>query len=146
MLEVQNLRKMSQFTTRPIQWWIPTLDELSIWVELCTSRPTRQYAPAFESQVLFCFVLFCFSSVFGRQLDIHSGGIDLAFPHHENEVAQSEAYHQCQQWANYFLHSGRSLPWSSDFVCQIHFETHVFTDAVLSSTFLIIFTIFAIPL
>ncbi|XP_034533780.1 probable cysteine--tRNA ligase, mitochondrial [Notolabrus celidotus] len=46
------------------------------------------------------------SSVFGSQLDIHSGGIDLAFPHHENEVAQSEAYHQCEQWANYFLHSG----------------------------------------
>ncbi|KAM8904592.1 putative cysteine--tRNA ligase, mitochondrial isoform 2-T2 [Spinachia spinachia] len=46
------------------------------------------------------------SSVFGRQLDVHSGGIDLAFPHHENEVAQSEAYHQCGQWANYFLHSG----------------------------------------
>ncbi|XP_070850101.1 probable cysteine--tRNA ligase, mitochondrial isoform X2 [Chaetodon trifascialis] len=46
------------------------------------------------------------SLVFGSQLDIHSGGIDLAFPHHENEVAQSEAYHQCGQWANYFLHSG----------------------------------------
>ncbi|KAK2880235.1 probable cysteine--tRNA ligase, mitochondrial [Channa argus] len=46
------------------------------------------------------------SCVFGSQLDIHSGGIDLAFPHHENEIAQSEAYHQCQQWANYFLHSG----------------------------------------
>ncbi|XP_073318590.1 probable cysteine--tRNA ligase, mitochondrial [Pagrus major] len=46
------------------------------------------------------------SSMFGSQLDIHSGGIDLAFPHHENEVAQSEAYHQCGQWANYFLHSG----------------------------------------
>uniref|UniRef100_A0A3P8SIE1 Probable cysteine--tRNA ligase, mitochondrial n=1 Tax=Amphiprion percula TaxID=161767 RepID=A0A3P8SIE1_AMPPE len=46
------------------------------------------------------------SCVFGSQLDIHSGGIDLAFPHHENEVAQSEAYHQCDQWANYFLHSG----------------------------------------
>ncbi|XP_031707841.1 probable cysteine--tRNA ligase, mitochondrial isoform X1 [Anarrhichthys ocellatus] len=46
------------------------------------------------------------SSVFGSQLDIHSGGIDLAFPHHENEVAQSEAYHLCGQWANYFLHSG----------------------------------------
>ncbi|XP_076579196.1 cysteine--tRNA ligase, mitochondrial [Chaetodon auriga] len=46
------------------------------------------------------------SLVFGSQLDIHSGGIDLAFPHHENEVAQSEAYHQCDQWANYFLHSG----------------------------------------
>ncbi|XP_047433010.1 cysteine--tRNA ligase, mitochondrial isoform X2 [Mugil cephalus] len=46
------------------------------------------------------------SCVFGSQLDIHSGGIDLAFPHHENEIAQSEAYHQCGQWANYFLHSG----------------------------------------
>ncbi|XP_029941878.1 cysteine--tRNA ligase, mitochondrial [Salarias fasciatus] len=46
------------------------------------------------------------SCVFGRQLDIHSGGIDLAFPHHENEIAQSEAFHQCDQWANYFLHSG----------------------------------------
>lgn len=46
------------------------------------------------------------SSVFGSQLDIHSGGIDLAFPHHENEIAQSEAYHRCGQWANYFLHSG----------------------------------------
>ncbi|XP_077464505.1 putative cysteine--tRNA ligase, mitochondrial isoform X2 [Stigmatopora argus] len=46
------------------------------------------------------------SSIFGSQLDIHSGGVDLAFPHHENEVAQSEAYHQCEQWGNYFLHSG----------------------------------------
>ncbi|XP_037552761.1 cysteine--tRNA ligase, mitochondrial [Nematolebias whitei] len=46
------------------------------------------------------------SCVFGAQLDLHSGGIDLAFPHHENEVAQSEAHHQCRQWANYFLHSG----------------------------------------
>ncbi|XP_066562269.1 probable cysteine--tRNA ligase, mitochondrial isoform X2 [Amia ocellicauda] len=46
------------------------------------------------------------SSVFGSQLDIHSGGIDLAFPHHENEIAQCEAYHQCSQWGNYFLHSG----------------------------------------
>nr|XP_015813311.2 cysteine--tRNA ligase, mitochondrial [Nothobranchius furzeri]XP_054593413.1 cysteine--tRNA ligase, mitochondrial [Nothobranchius furzeri] len=46
------------------------------------------------------------SCVFGGQLDVHSGGMDLAFPHHENEIAQSEAFHQCQQWANYFLHSG----------------------------------------
>uniref|UniRef100_A0A8C7VM24 cysteine--tRNA ligase n=1 Tax=Oncorhynchus mykiss TaxID=8022 RepID=A0A8C7VM24_ONCMY len=46
------------------------------------------------------------SSVFGSQLDFHSGGIDLAFPHHENEIAQCEAYHQCGQWGNYFLHSG----------------------------------------
>ena len=48
----------------------------------------------------------------GAQIDIHSGGIDLAFPHHDNELAQSEAYwldkdHQRQhQWVNYFLHMG----------------------------------------
>nr|XP_044636087.1 probable cysteine--tRNA ligase, mitochondrial [Equus asinus] len=33
-------------------------------------------------------------------------GIDLAFPHHENEIAQCEVFHQCKQWGNYFLHSG----------------------------------------
>ena len=48
----------------------------------------------------------------GSQIDIHSGGIDLAFPHHDNELAQSEAYwaDECQgyqhQWINYFLHMG----------------------------------------
>ncbi|NXN61509.1 SYCM protein, partial [Rynchops niger] len=46
------------------------------------------------------------SAVFGKQLDIHTGGIDLAFPHHENEIAQCEVYHQCEQWGNYFFHSG----------------------------------------
>lgn len=46
------------------------------------------------------------SEVFGSHLDIHTGGIDLAFPHHENEIAQSEVFHQCPQWGNYFLHSG----------------------------------------
>ncbi|XP_051037943.1 probable cysteine--tRNA ligase, mitochondrial isoform X3 [Phodopus roborovskii] len=46
------------------------------------------------------------SEVFGSQLDIHTGGVDLAFPHHENEIAQSEVFHQSQQWGNYFLHSG----------------------------------------
>ncbi|KAK9480050.1 tRNA synthetases class I (C) catalytic domain-containing protein [Lipomyces japonicus] len=46
------------------------------------------------------------SEVIGSQMDIHSGGIDLAFPHHDNELAQSEAYHECKQWVNYFLHTG----------------------------------------
>ncbi|KAI7867657.1 cysteinyl-tRNA synthetase [Spinellus fusiger] len=46
------------------------------------------------------------SAVLGENMDIHSGGIDLAFPHHDNEIAQSEAYHECAQWVNYFLHAG----------------------------------------
>ncbi|KAG8733370.1 hypothetical protein FRC11_006792 [Ceratobasidium sp. 423] len=46
------------------------------------------------------------TAILGDGMDIHSGGIDLAFPHHDNELAQSEAYHDCQQWVNYFLHTG----------------------------------------
>lgn len=47
------------------------------------------------------------SSRLGSQIDIHSGGVDLAFPHHDNELAQSEAYWSSgQQWVNYFLHMG----------------------------------------
>lgn len=44
--------------------------------------------------------------VLGPVVDIHAGGVDLRFPHHSNEIAQAEAYHQCCQWVNYFLHSG----------------------------------------
>ncbi|KAF5380366.1 hypothetical protein D9615_004735 [Tricholomella constricta] len=46
------------------------------------------------------------SAVLGDNMDIHSGGIDLAFPHHDNEMAQSEAYHNCGSWVNYFIHTG----------------------------------------
>ncbi|XP_055691705.1 probable cysteine--tRNA ligase, mitochondrial [Lutzomyia longipalpis] len=51
------------------------------------------------------------SKIFGLNLDIHAGGIDLKFPHHENEEAQSCAHHDCQQWVNYWLHTGHlNLP------------------------------------
>jgi cysteinyl-tRNA synthetase len=46
------------------------------------------------------------SDILGDGMDIHSGGVDLMFPHHDNELAQSEAYHGCKQWVNYFLHTG----------------------------------------
>lgn len=67
------------------------------------------------------------SSVIGAHIDIHTGGEDLRFPHHDNELAQAEAYYSegapscsCNgggaagavqaarggQWVNYFLHSG----------------------------------------
>lgn len=54
----------------------------------------------------------------GSQMDVHWGGIDLAFPHHNNEIAQADA-HNCHgggcthgshngthEWVRYFLHSG----------------------------------------
>ena len=41
----------------------------------------------------------------GETIDIHSGGKDLIFPHHENEIAQSECAHGCE-FARYWLHNG----------------------------------------
>jgi cysteinyl-tRNA synthetase len=39
-------------------------------------------------------------------VDIHGGGADLIFPHHENEIAQSEAYLDTDQFARYWVHNG----------------------------------------
>lgn len=45
-------------------------------------------------------------SILGYPIDIHMGGIDLKFPHHDNEIAQSEAYYDKDTWVNYFIHTG----------------------------------------
>jgi cysteinyl-tRNA synthetase len=42
---------------------------------------------------------------FGEQIDIHGGGNDLIFPHHENEIAQSESF-TGKQFARYWIHNG----------------------------------------
>ena len=39
-------------------------------------------------------------------IDVHSGGIDLRFPHHDNEIAQSEAYYGTDRWVNHWWHTG----------------------------------------
>ncbi|CAH1787800.1 unnamed protein product [Owenia fusiformis] len=46
------------------------------------------------------------SCILGDSLDIHTGGYDLKFPHHDNELAQAEAYFGNDNWVRYFLHSG----------------------------------------
>jgi cysteinyl-tRNA synthetase len=42
----------------------------------------------------------------GNHLDIHGGGEDLVFPHHENEIAQSEAFPENRPFARYWMHNG----------------------------------------
>ena len=42
----------------------------------------------------------------GKQFDIHGGGLDLVFPHHENEIAQSCCANKTENFANYWLHNG----------------------------------------
>ncbi len=45
-------------------------------------------------------------STLGEFIDIHSGGIDLRFPHHENEIKQTKAFTGKDKWVNYFIHVG----------------------------------------
>ncbi len=42
----------------------------------------------------------------GRTIDIHAGGNDLKFPHHENEIAQATCVHEGETFARYWLHNG----------------------------------------
>ena len=42
----------------------------------------------------------------GKEFDIHAGGLDLIFPHHENEIAQSRCVHDTAHMARYWLHNG----------------------------------------
>ena len=51
------------------------------------------------------------SELLGKHFDIHGGGADLQFPHHENEIAQSEGAQMCEggsrgQYVNYWMHNG----------------------------------------
>lgn len=47
------------------------------------------------------------SLIFGHNLDFHGGGLDLRFPHHENEEAQCCSHHNIDQWVNYWIHTGQ---------------------------------------
>ncbi|KAM7196934.1 tRNA synthetases class I (C) catalytic domain containing protein [Rhypophila sp. PSN 637] len=85
--------------------------DFALWKK---SKPGEPYWPSPWSQGrpgwhIECSVMA--SDKLGQTMDIHSGGIDLAFPHHDNELAQSEAYWcECGKgehtWVNYFLHMG----------------------------------------
>jgi len=45
-------------------------------------------------------------TLLGETFDIHGGGIDLVFPHHENEIAQSESVHAGRPLARFWMHNG----------------------------------------
>ncbi|TCV97160.1 cysteinyl-tRNA synthetase [Luteibacter rhizovicinus] len=62
----------------------------------------------------------------GETIDIHAGGVDLTFPHHENEIAQSTCAHGGKVFARYWLHNGmltfegRKMSKSLGNVLQLH--------------------------
>jgi cysteinyl-tRNA synthetase len=76
--------------------WKPSTDDLPGW-----DSPWGRGRPGWHIE---CSAM---SEVhLGETLDIHAGGTDLVFPHHENEVAQSTCAHGGRTFARYWLHNG----------------------------------------
>ena len=76
--------------------WKKTSDEGIKWIS-----PWGQGRPGWHTE---CVVMI--NDIFGKpQIDIHGGGFDLKFPHHENEIAQAKAYAN-SSLAHYWMHNG----------------------------------------
>ncbi|WFD42474.1 cysteine--tRNA ligase [Malassezia psittaci] len=80
--------------------------DFALWKSAKSGEPAwpSPWGPGRPGWHIECSVMA--TEVLGHQIDIHSGGVDLIFPHHDNELAQSEAFHCNAQWINYFLHTG----------------------------------------
>jgi len=91
-IEVSKLKK------NPMDFvlWKPSLDEDPGW-----ESPWGRGRPGWH---LECSVMS--EKYLGKNFDIHGGGLDLIFPHHENEIAQSCCNNSTQKFSNYWIHNG----------------------------------------
>jgi len=91
-IEVSKLKK------NPMDFvlWKPSLDEDPGW-----DSPWGRGRPGWH---LECSVMS--EKYLGKNFDIHGGGLDLIFPHHENEIAQSCCSNSTQKFSNYWVHNG----------------------------------------
>lgn len=76
--------------------WKPSTDSQPGW-----ESPWGRGRPGWHIE---CSVMS--SLLLGKYFDIHGGGIDLVFPHHENEQAQSCCFHGADEMANFWMHNG----------------------------------------
>jgi cysteinyl-tRNA synthetase len=76
--------------------WKPSSDELPGW-----ESPWGRGRPGWHIE---CSAMA--AAHLGQTIDIHAGGVDLQFPHHENEIAQSECAHGGKTFARFWLHNG----------------------------------------
>ena len=76
--------------------WKPSSDDLPGW-----DSPWGRGRPGWHIE---CSAMS--ETHLGETIDIHAGGVDLQFPHHENEVAQSTCAHGGKVFARYWLHNG----------------------------------------
>ncbi len=76
--------------------WKPSSDDLPGW-----DSPWGRGRPGWHIE---CSAMA--EAHLGPTIDIHAGGVDLQFPHHENEIAQSECAHGGRTFARFWLHNG----------------------------------------
>ena len=90
--------EISKFKKNPLDFilWKPALADEPGW-----NSPWGQGRPGWH---LECSVMS--EKYLGKNFDIHGGGLDLLFPHHENEIAQSCANNSTDVLANYWVHNG----------------------------------------
>ncbi len=91
-IEISNLKKNSM----DFVLWKPSKEEDPGW-----SSPWGRGRPGWH---LECSAMS--QKYLGKNLDIHGGGLDLIFPHHENEIAQSCCNNDTKFFANYWVHNG----------------------------------------
>ncbi len=89
--------EVSPFKEDPMDFvlWKPSTDDLPGW-----ESPWGRGRPGWHIE---CSAMA--RELLGERFDIHAGGIDLQFPHHENEIAQSMCAHPHGQFARYWLHN-----------------------------------------
>ena len=90
--------KVSYLKKNPMDFvlWKPSLKDDPGW-----DSPWGRGRPGWH---LECSVMS--EKYLGKQFDIHGGGLDLIFPHHENEIAQSCCNNSTEEFSNYWVHNG----------------------------------------
>ena len=79
--------------------------DFALWKSAREGEPSwpSQWGPGRPGWHIECSAMS--AAILGERIDIHGGGLDLMFPHHENELAQSECCHG-EPFAKYWLHNG----------------------------------------
>jgi len=81
-------------------------DGENAWIaefEIAGKKHTLKWRPGWHIECSACNMKY-----FGPQIDIHMWGVDLIFPHHQNEIAQTEAY-TGKKFSTYWIHSGHVM-------------------------------------
>ena len=97
-LKAGNRIEISDLKKNPLDFvlWKPSEDNDPGW-----DSPWGRGRPGWH---LECSVMS--EKYLGKNFDIHGGGLDLIFPHHENEIAQSCSNNSTESFANYWVHNG----------------------------------------